>query len=105
MSCAIIGYLEEDLEQYEVKSNSNFYPNLISQLEYPIYPYFDEVRDVYGRALQYGWTLFLQTIPILEKITPEKQNESMATYYSKKEDHLLGERADFTKKASLKHYD
>ena len=34
MSCAIIGYLEEDLEEYEVKSNSNFYPNLISQLEY-----------------------------------------------------------------------
>ena len=78
---------------------------IISQLEYPIYPYFDEVRDVYGRALEYGWTLFLQTIPILEKITPEKQNESMATYYSKKEDHLLGERADFTKKASLKHSD
>tara|TARA_B100000965_G_C19603214_1_gene764269 strand:- start:15018 stop:16310 length:1293 start_codon:yes stop_codon:yes gene_type:complete len=33
-SCAIIGYLEEDLEQYEVKINSNFYPNLISQLDY-----------------------------------------------------------------------
>jgi len=78
---------------------------IISQLEYSIYPYFDEVKDVYGRALEYGWTLFLQTIPILEKITPEIQDESMATYYSKKEDHLLGERADFTKEDSLKHSD
>ena len=33
-ACAVIGYLEEDLENYEVNLNSNFYPNLFSQLEY-----------------------------------------------------------------------
>ena len=75
---------------------------IISQLEYSIYPYFDEVIDVYKRALEYGWILFLQTIPVLEKITPKKQDESMATYYSTKENHLLGERAGFTKQISLK---
>jgi methionyl-tRNA formyltransferase len=75
---------------------------IVAQIEYPIYPYFDEVIDVYKRALEYGWVLFQQTMPILEKIIAEPQNVSMATYYTTKQNHLLGERRSFTKKESIK---
>jgi hypothetical protein len=60
------------------------------------------VIDVYKRALEYGWVLFQQTMPILEKIIAEPQNVSMATYYTTKQNHLLGERRSFTKKESIK---
>ena len=69
---------------------------IISQIEYSIYPNIDEVRDVYNRALEYGWVLFQQTIPILDKITPQKQDNTNATYYSNKESSKLGNRMNFT---------
>ena len=73
---------------------------IISQLEYSIYPYFDEVKDVYQRSLNYSWLLFEQTMPILEKIIPKEQDESTATYYSKKQSNQLEERQNFTKESS-----
>ncbi len=69
---------------------------IISQLEYSIYPKIDEVKDVYNRALEYGWILFQQTIPILDKIIPQKQDEVNATYFSNKESSKLGNRINFT---------
>jgi hypothetical protein len=74
---------------------------IIAQLEYSIYPEFDEVIDVYRRALMYGWILFEQTMPILDQIAPVAQDEALATYYSRKEDHLLGDRRSFTRQASV----
>jgi methionyl-tRNA formyltransferase len=74
---------------------------IIAQAEYSIYPEFDEVKDVYGRALEYGWTLFQQTMPLLGRIEPRQQDDSLATYYSAKENHLLGERRNFTRQESL----
>jgi len=65
---------------------------IISQIEYSIYPYFDEVEDVYNRALEYGWVLFKETLPILYNIKPEPQDSSPASYYSKKDNPLLGDR-------------
>ncbi len=38
---------------------------IVAQLTYPVYPEFDEVIDVYRRALEYGWVLFQQTMPML----------------------------------------
>ncbi len=73
---------------------------IISQLDYSIYPYFDEVNDVYKRALNYSWNLFEQTMPIIEKIIPKEQDESCATYYSKKQSDQLEERQNFTKESS-----
>lgn len=70
---------------------------IISQLEYSIYPEFDEVADVYKRALNFGWTLFEQTIPNLHKIKPRKQNHKKALYYNKTQNSLLGDRIGFTK--------
>ena len=74
---------------------------IVAQIEYSLYPEFDEVIDVYRRALAYGWTLFEQTIPLLEKITPRPQDSSSATYHSHSQDYLLGERRGFTKRETL----
>jgi methionyl-tRNA formyltransferase len=73
---------------------------IVAQLEFSIYPEFDEVIDVYRRALAYGWALFEQTMPLLDVIETVPQDESQATYHSRKEDHLLGERRNFTRRES-----
>lgn len=72
----------------------------ISQLNYSIYSDFDEVQDVYKRAIAYGWTLFKETMPILYKIKASPQDHSKALYYNKKQDSLLGDRRNFTKSLS-----
>ena len=75
--------------------------DIIGQVKYSIYPQFDEVIDVYKRAIQYGYTLFVNTIPLIDYINPRKQNESKSSYYSNKENYLLKERTNFTKKESI----
>ena len=74
---------------------------IVSQLTYSVYPETDEVEDVYARALAYGWTLFEQTMPILERIEPRPQDESLATYHSAAENEQLGERRSFNRAVSL----
>jgi methionyl-tRNA formyltransferase len=74
---------------------------IYAQVQYSIYPEFDEVIDVYNRALEYGWILFCQTMPILDKIVPRPQDERLASYYSARQNDLLQERRDFTKRESL----
>lgn len=74
---------------------------IVAQLQYSIYPDFDEVIDVYQRALAYGWMLFQQTMPILDEITPLPQDEAASTYYSRRQDHLLGDRRSFTRRESV----
>ena len=73
---------------------------IYGQLLYSIYPEFDEVRDVYARALEYGWTLFTQTMPLLERITPATQEDSRATYYNTQQNAELGDRRGFTRQES-----
>lgn len=75
---------------------------IVAQVEYSIYPEFDEVITVYKRALEYGWTLFQQTMPILDTITPAPQDDSQALYYDSSKNGLLGERRYFTKEESLR---
>jgi methionyl-tRNA formyltransferase len=70
---------------------------ILAQIEYSIYPDFDEVVDVYGRALTYGWTLFEQTMPMLDRIQPRPQDEAVATYFSQHDNELLDERQGFTR--------
>jgi methionyl-tRNA formyltransferase len=74
---------------------------IVSQLLYSIYPDVDEVRDVYARALEYGWVLFRQTMPLLDRITPMPQDHADATYYSAQQNPLLAERRSFTRQESL----
>ena len=73
---------------------------IVGQIKYSIYPEFDEVIDVYNRGIEYGWTLFQQTMPMMQKIKPRPQNHSEALYYNKDQNALLGERRNFTKKES-----
>ena len=70
---------------------------IYAQLQYSIYPEFDEVRDVYARALEYGWGLFTQTMPLLDRITPTPQDHAQATYYRAQQNSQLGERRSFTR--------
>src|SRR5712692_9892989 len=73
---------------------------IIGQLKYSIYPEFDEVVDVYQRSLEYGWVLFQQTIPLLDKIKARQQEHGNASYYSRLDNPGLGERGNFTRQAS-----
>lgn len=74
---------------------------IISQVIFSIYPAIDEVMDVYKRCLDFGWVLFLQTIPLLDNIKAKKQTEKDAVYYHKNQNNLLGERRNFTRKTSV----
>ncbi|MEX0815884.1 MAG: formyltransferase family protein [Gaiellales bacterium] len=73
---------------------------IVAQLEYSIYPELDEVRDVYNRALAYAWTLFEQTMPLLDQIEAQPQDEAQASYYTTRDNDLLGERRGFTRELS-----
>ena len=74
---------------------------IYSQVLYSIYPEFDEVKDVYARALEYGWTLFTQTMPLLDRIAPAPQDHSQATYYASHQNSQLAERRSFTRHESI----
>lgn len=74
---------------------------IVAQLEYSIYPDIDEVRDVYERALAYGWTLFEQTMPLLDRIAARRQDDALATSYSTADNDRLGDRRGFTRELSL----
>ena len=74
---------------------------IVSQVCFSIYPDTDEVIDVYRRALAYGYLLFEQTMPILDKISPRRQNEAEATYYTRRDYDRLGDRRDFTREKLL----
>jgi methionyl-tRNA formyltransferase len=74
---------------------------IVGKIEYSIYPEFDEVGTVYPRALEYGWLLFQQTMPLLDQIQAKPQDEAKALYYDATKNSLLGERRFFTKAQSL----
>lgn len=74
---------------------------IVAQVRYSIYPELDEVRDVYARSLEYGWTLFRETMPMLDRIEARPQDDELATYYSANENALLGDRRYFTRGESV----
>lgn len=73
---------------------------IVAQLNYSIYSERDEVEDVYRRALAYGWALFEQTMPILDRIEPTPQEDRLATYHGADDNELLGERRSFNRQLS-----
>ena len=73
---------------------------IYGQVTFSIYPGFDEVRDVYARALEYGWALFTQTMPLVDRITPTPQDHARATYYNLGQNAELGDRRGFTRELS-----
>lgn len=73
---------------------------LVAQLKYSIYPEFEEVRDVYEKALFYGYALFQKTMPILDKIVPREQDHDESSYYSYQQANQLGDRANWDRRSS-----
>lgn len=73
---------------------------ILAQTTFSLYPEFDEVIDVYRRALRYGWLTFQETIPLLDRITPSPQGPG-ASYHSRNEESALGDRSGFTVAESL----
>ena len=70
---------------------------IIAQIKYSIYPDIDEVRDVYKRALKYGYILFEQTAPLFDRIDPRFQDDSKSLYYDSTKNKFLGDRRYFTR--------
>ena len=64
---------------------------IVSQVIFSIYPDFEEVEDVYLKALNYGYTLFRETMPILDNIEAKKQTGEII-YHSSLDNNLLGDR-------------
>lgn len=92
------GEKEHGLTIHEITPGIDDGP-IVAQVKYSIYPETDEVIDVFKRSLEYGWTLFSQTMPILDRIKAVPQDESKALYYNRSQDELLGERRGFTRGA------
>jgi methionyl-tRNA formyltransferase len=98
------GEIEHGLTIHEITPGIDDGP-IIAQLKYSIYPEFDEVIDVYKRSLEYGWTLFQQTMPLIDNVQARPQNDSQASYYSKLDNPRLGDRSGFTREASLQAHE
>lgn len=69
---------------------------IVSQVTYSIWPEHDEVRDVLARATEYGWALFTQTMPILDRIQAIPQGPG-SCYYSNGDFERLEERSGWTR--------
>lgn len=68
---------------------------IFGQITFPIDPVHDEVIDVYLKCLQFGEELFIRTIESIDTIEPRPQDSSFSSHYSKRDSHLLGDRAGF----------
>ena len=56
---------------------------------------------MYKRALEYGYVLLTETLPLLDRIVARPQDESRATYFSMADNDGLGERRSFTRADSV----
>lgn len=73
---------------------------IVGQVSYSIYPEFDEVEDVYQRALRYAWLMFKETAPLFDQIVARPQSDADATHYTRKDNHQLGDRASWRRGAN-----
>lgn len=73
---------------------------IVSQATFSIDPETDEVIDVYRRCVEFGFTLFVDTMGRLDRIRPRPQDESRALYYTKRDNSRLEERRFFTREES-----
>jgi len=94
------GEVEHGITIHEITPGIDDGP-IVGQLKYSIYPEFDEVIDVYNRSIEYGWSLFQSTMPLLDRIVARPQEHSQATYYHHSQDQYLEERRSFRKGESV----
>lgn len=76
---------------------------IVSQVLFDVHPERDEVVDVYRRAIAHAYTLFEQTMPNLDRITPVTQKEADATHFRACDHQRLGDRRDFTRARSKQY--
>lgn len=65
---------------------------IIAQIDFSIFPNIEEVEDVYYRCISVAKIILKEYLPNLDKITPQEQDASKATYYSEATISTLGER-------------
>lgn len=73
---------------------------IIAQIEFSIFPNIEEVEDVYSRCISVAKIILKDYLPNLDKIVPQRQDDSKATYYSEATISSLGERFDLRRNAS-----
>jgi len=76
---------------------------IISACTFPVFPD-DEVIDLYLRAQQFGWDLFLETVPRIMDLPGIPQDDSRASYYDSSRTEGLGDRAGFTRSGDTSTY-
>lgn len=99
-----INWALKNNEKYHGVTIHKIYPGIdngaiLGKVMYPIYPEIEEVRDVYKKALEYGWLLFkdvMSKYPYTIK-NAEEQEEEGSSYYSMKQNSVLAERSGFTR--------
>lgn len=94
------GRTEHGFTIHEVDAGIDTGP-IISQVKFTISPD-EEVKDVYERTLRFGFQLFKETMPLLDRFTPQSQNSDGATYHSKKDAAFLAERSSWTREGWVK---
>ena len=74
---------------------------IYGRVTFPIWPEIDEVRDVYERMLVEARNLMKEVIPRLHEIEPYEQDHDEATINRSADNHLLGDRSDWTREVSV----
>jgi len=71
---------------------------ILGQVTYPIYAPVEEVKDVYEKALDYGWLLFKDVMNNYDYAAKNAKDQiGKHPYYHSKDIKRLGNREDFTR--------
>lgn len=70
---------------------------IVAQTTFSIFPEFDEVRDVYGRAVRAAESILRDHMTVLDRLPAVPQDETSARYYTAADALLLGDRSDWTR--------
>ena len=73
---------------------------ILAEAHFSLWPQLDEVADAWQRAMRYAKLLISDTLPRLDLITPRPQDPAAAVTHYMRDNHLLGDRADWTRAAA-----
>jgi methionyl-tRNA formyltransferase len=75
---------------------------IIAEAVFSIWPDIDEVKDVWDRSMRHGRMLISDTLPRLDQIVPQAQDETRAVTHYMRDNAALGDRSDWTRKLSAR---
>lgn len=70
---------------------------ILAEAQFSLWPDIDEVGDAWHRAMRYAKMLISDTLPRLERINPRPQDDEAATTHYMRDNHLLGDRSDWSR--------